>query len=123
MKKEKNIFSFEMGEQEFEVRFVSQEELQKHIINADDGYYFGQTRFLENTIYLDKNLSFVRLKKTLIHELMHCYIREYVTTSDETYSEDEMCDLIANAYGIIKDIMHDFRLFYMFERAEKICKI
>lgn len=101
---------FTMGEEKYQIKLVSQEELQKHIVDPNDGYYFGQTKFLENTVYLDKNLSPVRLKKTLIHELMHCYIREYVTTYEKDYTEDDVCDLIANAYYIIRDVLYTFDL-------------
>lgn len=71
---------FTMNNSEYKIKEVSQSELVKEISDEDDGYYYGQTRFPIQTILIDKYLSIERKRKTLYHELMHVYIREYLTT-------------------------------------------
>ncbi len=103
-----NEFVFEINESIYSIKEVSQEELSKITVDEDDGYYYGQTRFQSQEILIDKDLSYVRKKKTLYHELMHVYIREYLTTRDISPNEEVMCDISANSHDIIHDIVEDY---------------
>lgn len=87
---------------------VSQEELQKEIADENDGYYYGQTRFQKQIILIDKDLSVERKRKTLIHELTHVYIREYLTTRDINPDEEVLCDIHANCHDIIHKIVENY---------------
>lgn len=93
------------------IQEVSQDELQKEIAEETDGYYYGQTRFTQQLILIDKDLSYERKKKTLYHELMHVYIREYISTRDIELTEELLCDISANSHDIIHEIVK-----YYFER-------
>ena len=43
-----------------------------------------------------------RKKSTLIHELAHCYIDNYITHCDKQYTEEDVADIVANLhYSII----------------------
>ena len=99
---------FEMNGSYYEIKDVSQEELQEEIASDEDGYYYGQTRFRKQLILIDKNLSHERKKKTLYHELMHVYIREYISTRDIELTEEMLCDISANAHDIIHKIVKNY---------------
>ena len=99
---------FKMNNCEYEIKEVTQEELQKEITDEDDGYYYGQTRFRKQIILIDKDLSKERKRKTLIHELTHVYIREYLTTRDISPDEEVLCDISANSHDIIHKIVEDY---------------
>lgn len=99
---------FEMNDSFYAIIEVSQEELQKEIADEDDGYYYGQTRFQKQIILIDKDLSVERKRKTLIHELTHVYIREYLTTRDIKPDEEVLCDIHANCHDIIHEILDKY---------------
>ena len=99
---------FEMNGSFYVIEEVDQEELQKEITDESDGYYYGQTRFREQFILIDKELSVERKRKTLIHELTHVYIREYITTRDINPNEEVLCDIHANSHDIIHKIVTDY---------------
>ena len=103
-----NEFVFEINESIYSIKEVSQEELSKITVDEEDGYYYGQTHFQTQEILIDKDLSYVRKKKTLYHELMHVYIREYLTTRDISPNEEVMCDISANSHDIIQDIVEKY---------------
>lgn len=42
-----------------------------------------------------------RKKSTLIHELAHCYIDNYITHCDKQYTEEDVADIVANLHDII----------------------
>lgn len=92
----------------YTIKEVSQDELQKEIASDEDGYYYGQTRFRKQLILIDKDLPYERKKKTLYHELMHVYIREYISTRDIDLTEELLCDISANAHDIIHKIVKDY---------------
>ena len=99
---------FEMNNSYYAIKEVSQEELQKEIADENDGYYYGQTRFPKQIILIDKDLSVERKRKTLIHELTHVYIREYLTTRDINPDEEVLCDIHANCHDIIHKIVENY---------------
>lgn len=101
-------FTFEMNKAIYEIKEVSQDYLSTQIVDEEDGYYYGQTRFPIQTIFIDKDLLYERKKKTLYHELMHVYIREYLTTRDISPNEEVMCDISANSHDIIHNIVEDY---------------
>ena len=100
--------TFEMNNSYYEIKEVSQEELQEEITAETDGYYYGQTRFRKQLILIDKDLTYERKKKTLYHELMHVYIREYISTRDIELTEEMLCDVSANAHDMIHEIVEKY---------------
>lgn len=99
---------FKMNNIEYKIKEVSQEEFTKYQIDESDGYYYGQSHFKEQEIWIDKDLPFARKKKTLYHELTHVYIREYLTTRDITPDEEVLCDISANSHDIIHEIVENY---------------
>lgn len=102
----------------WEIKEVSQEEIKKEMQQryengiegkpVDDGRYFGITYHDSQIIFLDKGLPKDRKKKTLIHELTHCYIGSYITHMDKTYCEEDICDIVSNSYDFVSDIIEKY---------------
>lgn len=67
----------------------------------EDKITFGQTDFENQKIYLNKDVTQIRLKKTLIHELTHAFAEAY-GFSERLFNEEELC-LFNEAY--LEDVM------------------
>lgn len=52
-----------------------------------------------------------RKKATLIHELTHCYIDNYITHCDKQYTEEDVADIVANSYEIIHEIVEQYNSY------------
>lgn len=77
-------------------------------IKSTDTMYFGLTYHDQSIIYLDKDLPIDRKKKTLIHELTHCYIDCYITHQEKSYDEEMVCDIVSNSFYLIELIVNDY---------------
>lgn len=72
-------------------------------------YYFGRTKFENQEIWLWKDISIEQKKKTLYHELMHCYRGSYICfASLDNQDEDIWCDVSANSHDIIHKIVKNY---------------
>jgi len=99
---------FKMNNVEYIIKEVSQDYLNSEKIDEEDGYYYGKTYFMTQEVCIDKDTSLERKRKTLIHELTHVYIREYLTTRDINTDEEVVCDVHANSHDIIHKIVEDY---------------
>ena len=70
--------------------------------------YYGITYTDECIIYLDKDLPEDRKRKTLLHELAHCYISSYITHEDNNYNEEMVADIVSNSFDIINGISNEY---------------
>ncbi len=98
---------------------ISQPELKK-IFNSRAGNgekedetnlnyrYYGSTFCDICKIYLDKDLPTQRKRKTLIHELTHCYINNYITHVEKNYDEEMVADIVQNSHDIITKILDKY---------------
>lgn len=77
-------------------------------LNSIDTRYYGITYCDILKIYIDKDLPEARKKSTLIHELTHCYIDNYITHCDKNYTEEDVADIVANSYDIIHEIVDKY---------------
>lgn len=108
-------FEFYMNNRKWTIKEVPQEEVIEKIktINEEpisSGVYFGITVESSQEILIDKDLHLNTRRATLFHELMHCYIRCYGVVI-ESYSEEQVCDMFANAYIEISKIYDDYVLY------------
>lgn len=71
-------------------------------------YVYGLTKFDNHKIYINSELCHDMKRKTLMHELMHCYIEEYISLSLEEYDEETMCNISANSHDIIHEIVDTY---------------
>lgn len=112
------MFSFKMNNRNWTIEEKSQEEIKKYQnerranedenIRAIDPKYYGITYVDIQKIYIDKDLLPDRKKQILIHELIHCYIAEYVTHCDKQYCEEDIADIASNSFEIITDIIDKY---------------
>lgn len=86
------------------IRKANEEENLKSM----DIRYYGITYCDIQKIYIDKDLPSDKKKYTLIHELTHCYIDNYITHCDKQYTEEDVADIVANSYDTIHEIVADY---------------
>ena len=99
----------EVSQKEYkELRVIEDEEDGVEISDVKNGIYQGSTHHTKGIVYIDKNLPHEIKRKTLIHELTHCYIREYITHEEKTYSEEMVADIVANSHDTIHKIVKDY---------------
>lgn len=110
---------FKMNNIEYEIKEISQKDYKAYrkeedekigceITNTTIGVYYGATHNYTNIIFLDKDLHLDKKRKTLIHELTHCYISEYIAHEDKNFTEEDVADIVANTYDIIHKIVEDY---------------
>jgi Zn-dependent peptidase ImmA (M78 family) len=102
---------FEMNDRKWSIELVPQRVLVEESEDTSDKpqTYFGLTVFNQQKIYLWDKLSKEQLVHTLIHELMHCYIGQYISLENLTLDEEVMCELVSNSHFIIRDIVDNFK--------------
>ena len=109
----------EVSQKEYkELRVIEDEEDGVEISDVKNGIYQGSTHHTKGIVYIDKNLPHEIKRKTLIHELTHCYIREYITHEEKNYSEEMVADISANSHDIIRKIVEDY-----FKGDDKECML
>ena len=110
---------FKMNGIEYTIKEVSQTEYKEYRKNEDTltecketdtstGVYFGESHHYQNIIFLDERLPIDRKRKTLIHELTHCYIAEYICHEEKTFDEEMLADISSNSHDIIHKIVEDY---------------
>ena len=110
---------FKMNDIEYEIKEVTQKEYKNYRKEEDEltnceetdtskGVYFGASHHYKDIVFIDKNLPYDRKKRVLMHELMHCYISEYINHQDNNYSEEDVADISANSHDIIHKIIKDY---------------
>lgn len=108
---------FKINDNNWQIKEISQKDIRKIIsdkakqnIESEPsiGRYFGVTFHDSQIIYIDKDLPIDRKRKTLIHELTHCYIDMYITHLGKEYSEEDVCDMNANSHDIIHNIVDKY---------------
>ena len=73
---------FKMNNHEWEILELPKEQIKliyEKETNEKKIYVYGLTKYDNHKIYINKELCFDMKRKTLMHELMHCYIEGYVS--------------------------------------------
>ena len=114
------MFKFKINNRNWKIIEASQAEMKTKQnmkrSNEDDNIkstnprYYGITYFDELVIYLDEALPIDVKRATLIHELTHCFINNYITHQDKNYDEEMVCDIVANSHDIITEIIDKYFL-------------
>lgn len=64
----------------------------------------GTAWYSQTTIYISDKLSDTAKVSTLLHELTHAYLAQTQLKQQETYTEEEVCQVVANyARAITRD--------------------
>lgn len=112
------MFEFKINNKSWTIEEKSQSEIKKmqnerraneeENVKSLDTRYYGITYCDIQKIYIDKDLPTDRKKSTLIHELSHCYIDNYITHCDKQYVEEDVADIVSNSYDIIAEIINKY---------------
>ena len=85
------------------------EEYKKLCPNIDDdSYYFGLTLYAKQTIYINKDLPLRQKERALRHELCHCYLWENGFGSFESFTEEQVCDIVASCSETVEFWANDY---------------
>ncbi len=64
----------------------------------------GITQYSDNKIYINEESG--NKKRTLIHELVHCFMYEYGHNQDnKKYNNEDVCEICACSYDFIQNII------------------
>ena len=99
---------FKINNSEWEIKEISNCEMNT-ITSSDlkETFTHGTTEYSSNTIYLNKDTPVKR--KTLIHELTHCFMYEYGHNQwDRTFTYEDICEISASSHDIIHKIVEDY---------------
>lgn len=109
---------FIMNNREWEILEVSQYNIKsmqnkrrgnrKENIKSTATRYYGITYSDIQKIYIDKDLTQDGKRATLIHELVHCYISNYITHLEKEYFEEDVADILSNSFDIINEIVQKY---------------
>lgn len=102
---------FKMNNHEWEIIEIDKHTIKKiyeEEMEEKTLYVYGLTKYDNHKIYINEELCDDMKKKTIMHELMHCYIEEYVSLELEDYQEETMCNISANSHDIIHKIVEDY---------------
>lgn len=101
------MMEFEMNGTVWEIQETT-EDVIKNLSLDNTLDYFGLSLFFEQQIFIRKDLSRARKRKTLYHELTHVYLNEFVNSNIDKVSEEELCEIVANSHDIIHNIVEDY---------------
>lgn len=102
-------------------------EVEQKLFWEDDGkldemnkvdYFLGRCKFELQEIWLYENLPLEQKKKTLYHELLHCYKASYLTFNNIEGDEDFWCDVTANSHDIIHSIVEEYIAGKKYEKEQ-----
>ena len=100
--------NFTVNGDKWHISEATNEQLLQSLDPGDTSkYIFGLTSRSQHRIYINSQICEGQKKKTLLHELMHCYLWEYGICMD-TFNEESVCDLFAGAYMLAKPIYEKY---------------
>lgn len=71
-------------------------------------FVYGLTKYDMHIIFINEEMCFEMKRKTLLHELLHCYIEEYVSIDLDNFNDETMCNICANSHDIIHEIIKKY---------------
>lgn len=97
---------FKINDSEWEIKEIDNTQMNLIEQNEDD-FIHGTTRYSENIIYLNKETP--NIKKTLYHELMHCFMYEYGHNQwNKKFNNEDVCEISASSHDIIHNIVEEY---------------
>lgn len=76
-------------------------------LNPDDNAYLGLTKYISQTILIRSDLSHELTRRTVIHELVHCFLFSFGMQTDK-YDEEQLCNFVEAHMDAILDITNHF---------------
>lgn len=102
---------FKMNNHQWEILELPSEEIKALFEKYTDEqtlYVYGLTKYDNHKIYINEEMCFDMKRKTIMHELMHCYKEEYVSLELENIDEETLCNISANSHDIIHKIVEEY---------------
>ena len=102
---------FQMNNNEWEIKEITKQYLVDRYNSEHEQkcyYAFGLTDYAQHIIYLNEEMCKEQKKKTLKHELMHCYLWEYGVCDFNEFSEEDLCNFSASSHDIIHKIVEEY---------------
>ena len=100
-----------MNNHEWEIKEISKNDIKKiyeEETQEETLYVYGLTKYDNHKIFINSELCYDMKRKTIMHELMHCYIEEYVSLELDDYKEETLCNISANSHDIIHEITKEY---------------
>lgn len=99
---------FKMNNSEWEIKEISNAEM--NVIASSDKretFTHGMTQYDCNTIFINEET--VNKKKTLYHELTHCFMSEYGHNQwTKEFNYEDVCEIVASSHDIIHEIVEEY---------------
>lgn len=115
----KKIFYFDINNDTWKIEEKCKDkllELYKKECKEDDIYMiYGITKKSNQTIYINSEMSEQQKRKTLMHELMHCYLYEFGIHNFSQFDEEDLCNFSAYSHDIIHKIVKDYYTYKFIE--------
>lgn len=97
---------FKINDSEWEIKEIDNEKMNIIENNSFD-FIHGTTRFSENIIYINEDTP--NKRRTLIHELTHCFMYEYGHNQwDKSFNNEDVCEISASSHDLIHKIVEDY---------------
>lgn len=99
---------FKINNSEWQIKEISNADMNM-IENSDlkETFTHGTTQYSENTIYINADCPCKR--KTLIHELTHCFMYEYGHNQwNKHFNNEDVCEISASSHDTIHKIVEDY---------------
>lgn len=105
---------FEIDDDIWKILLKDKEEMLKKLNEnrpEDDlyTYGFGACLYPEHEIWINKESCIDQQVRTLRHELTHCWIWYSGLYNAPHYTEEMVCDMVANSYNFINNIVNKFK--------------
>ena len=71
-------------------------------------YIFGVTIYPKHRIYINNDMCYEQQRKTLKHELTHCYLWEYGMGSVDNFDAEMVCDILAGACNFVNETTNKY---------------
>lgn len=105
---------FKINELEWEIKEIPLKELIQKYKDTHEGeysdkelYVFGLCRYPENIIYLNQELCTGQKRKTLLHELIHCYLWS-VGMQFNQFEEDDICNIASASNEFVNEVTNKY---------------
>lgn len=95
---------FKVNGLDWEIQYKDSEHMD---MNDGDYVFLGTTKIPEQVIWIRTGMTEILTRRTVIHELCHCFLFSY-GCKDTCYDEEQLCDFVGSYLGQINRIMQDF---------------
>ena len=82
-------------------------------------FVFGVTIYSKHEIWINKEMCYEQIIKTLKHELTHCYIWSYGLAQAPNFDEEMACDLVSSSIDFINEVVSMYKEKYSEELYAK----